>query len=198
MAQSNVYSLNIVGYVNYTQPAGTFKLVGNPLNQTNNDVSSVFTTGPTYPGLTVYKRNASNTGFDSASFDPDLAAWNGPLDVSPGTGLIVASPGGVTFSNTFIGEVVLNSTNALAGGFNLKASVVPQQGLIQTDLLAPSTPGDVVYLQNSAGTGFDTYSFDPDLAAWTPSEPTIPVAKGFYYFNGGIAKSWIRHFSVGP
>lgn len=198
-AQSNVYSLNIVGYVTYTQPAGTFRLAGNPLNGTNNDVKFIFTSGPQYPGVTVYKRNSNNTGYDSSSFDPDLGDWNAPLDVPPGTGLWVFAPGGSPFTNTFVGEVKLDSTNALPAGFTIKSSVIPQAGLIQTDLLAPSTPGDVVYLQNSAGTGYDTYSFDPDLNAWSPSEPTIPVAKGFWYFNGSVTtKQWIRHFAVGP
>jgi hypothetical protein len=197
MAQSNVYSLNIVGYVTYTQAPNTFRLAGNPLNATNNDVKYVFTSGPQYPGLTVYKRNSAGTGYDQASFDSDLNDWNGPLVVNPGDGLWVFAPPGTPFTNTFVGEVKLNSTNLLKAGFDLKASALPQQGLIQTDLLAPGAAGDVVYIQNSAGTGYDQYPYDSDIGFWAP-EPVIPVAKGFWYYNAGANKNWIRNFSVGP
>src|SRR5256885_16801290 len=87
MAQSsNVYSLNIVGYVNYSQNAVTFNIIANPLNLTNNDVSYVFSAAPSYPGLAVYKRNGGG-GYDIATFDPDLSAWDNALDVSPGVGV---------------------------------------------------------------------------------------------------------------
>ena len=68
MAQSNVYSLNIVGYVNMTQNAG-FKIWANPLNTTNNDVKFLFPNAATYPGLAVYKFNGS--AYDLSSYDPE-------------------------------------------------------------------------------------------------------------------------------
>src|SRR6185369_17551314 len=43
MAQSNVYSLNVVGYVNRTfVGGGLFSLTANPLNTTNNTLGGVF------------------------------------------------------------------------------------------------------------------------------------------------------------
>jgi len=198
MAQSNVYSLNIVGYVLYTQPANTFRLAANPLKATNNDVSVVFSSGPTYPGLTVYKRNSSGTGYDSSAFDPDAAAWSSALDVSPGAGLWVFAPAGQTFTNTYVGEVQLSSVNPLPSGFSLKSSVVPDTGLMQTTGSLPGSAGDIIYFQNSSGTGYDSYSFDPDVGFWSPVEPTNQIARGFWYYNAGSAKNWTRNFSVGP
>src|SRR6185369_1568068 len=90
MAQSNVYSLNIVGYVTYTNPTG-YRIVGNPLNATNNDVSTLFQNPPAL--LTIFKRNSSGTGYDSSTFDPDIPGWSAPLVVDPGTGVWIANPG---------------------------------------------------------------------------------------------------------
>jgi hypothetical protein len=195
LAQSNVYSLNIVGYVTYTQQASKFNIIANPLNTTNNDVSNVFSSAAQYPGLTVYKRN-SGGGYDQSTFDPDLTAWTAPLDVSPGTGVWLSTPPGSTFTNTFVGEVTLDSTNTVEAGYSIKSSVVPQAGLLSSQLAYPVAPGDGVFVWN--GNGYDIFSFDPDLSAWAPSEPSVNVAQGFWIFNSGASKPWVRHFTVGP
>jgi hypothetical protein len=193
MAQSNVYSLNIVGYVNYTQPQNTFRIAANPLKGANNDVSAIFPTAASYPGLTVFKRNSSNTGYDQATYDADLESWTAPLDVSPGAGLWISVPAGIAFTNTFVGEAVLNSTNAIPVGYSLKSAVLPQAGPIQTVLNYPASFGDTVSVYN--GAGYDIYTLDPDLEAWTPSEPNVNVAQGFWINNAGAAKSWIRNYT---
>ncbi len=193
MAQSNVYSLNIVGYVNYTQPASTFRLAANPLKKTDNDVANVFTAGPNYPGVTVFKRNIAGTGYDSSTFDPDLTAWTDLLDVPPGTGLWVSTPSGSDFTNTFVGEVVLKSTNSIPAGYSLKGAILPQAGAITTALQYPVDPGDSISFWN--GLGYDTYTFDPDLSDWTPSEPSVSVAQGFWINNAVSTKNWIRNFT---
>jgi hypothetical protein len=192
----NVYSLNIVGYVNYTQPANSYRIAANPLSNGDNDVSTVFTAGPSYPGLTVFKRNNAGTGYDSSSFDPDLESWTEALNVAPGDGLWVNAPAGQTFTNTFVGEAVLNSTNAIPAGYSLKAAILPQAGLLQTELNYPAGFGDGVFVWN--GVGYDSYSFDPDLEAWDPAEPNINVAQGFWINNAGAAKNWIRNFNPNP
>src|SRR5882672_2501980 len=45
LAQSNVYSLNVVGYVNVpTTGAGNFNMMANPLNNANNGITNLFAT----------------------------------------------------------------------------------------------------------------------------------------------------------
>lgn len=193
MAQSNVYSLNIVGYVNYTQAAGTFNLAANPLKLADNDVANVFTAGPSYPNLTVYKRNIAGSGYDSSTFDADLTACTELLDVPPGTGLWVATPSGTPFTNTFVGEVVLDSTNAIPAGYSLKGAILPQAGLIQTALNYQPDVNDTVSCWN--GSGYNDYTFDADLTAWLPEEPSVSVAQGFWIYNAAANKTWIRNFT---
>ena len=52
MAQSNVYSLNIVGYVTKTNHSG-YQIISNPLNATNNHLSSLYPTAPDF--TTIYR-----------------------------------------------------------------------------------------------------------------------------------------------
>jgi hypothetical protein len=193
MAQSNVYSLNIVGYVTYTNPVG-YRIVANPLNTTNNDVSNLFKSPPAL--LTIFKRNSAGTGYDSSTFDPDIPGWSAPLAVDPGTGIWIANPGPGSYVNTFVGEVVLDSTNAVPAGYSLKSSVIPQAGGIETVLLYPRGNLDTIFFFN--GAGYDSSTYDPDVPGWAPSEPNVAVGQGFWIFNNGTAKNWVRHFTVGP
>jgi hypothetical protein len=190
VAQNNVYSLNIVGYVNISQPAG-FQLYGNPLNTTNNDVKFLFPNASSFPGLAVYKFNGS--GYDIASFDPDAGGWTGPMNLNPGEGFWLQVPAGGTYNNTFVGEVVKDSTNHLAAGFSLKSSAYPASMPIVTGLQAPlGATGDAVYIFN--GSGYTIYAFDPDAGGWTPSEPAPAVGQGFW-IQTATAKDWIQHFT---
>jgi len=193
MAQSNVYSLNIVGYVTKTNPIG-YRLVANPLNATNNDVSSIFQNPPAL--LTIFKRNSSGTGYDSSTYDPDIPGWSQPMLVPPGSGVWIANPGPGVYVNTFVGEVQLNSTNAVPAGYSLKSSVIPQSGGIETALLYPRGDLDTIFFFN--GVGYDSFTYDPDVPGWSPSEPAPAVGQGFWVFNNGATKNWVRNFAVGP
>ena len=211
LAQStNVYSANIVGYVNYVNVPG-YAMIANPLNSTNNTVQNIFASPPDY--LTIFKRNAAGTGYDRASFDPDVPGWDNPtLTLAPGEGCFLYNPLVGNYTNTFIGEVVLNSTNPIPTGFAIRGSVVPQSGGLQTVLGLPLTPADpqntVVYrlkpFPGSVGGGYGIYRYDTeDLGGtWTssesPVEPAPAVGEGFWINNPAAngAKSWIRNFTV--
>src|SRR5262249_22767730 len=39
-----------------------------------------------------------------------------------------------------------------------------------------------------------TYFFDPDLGGWSPKEPVIPVATGFFVQRNVPAAMWVRSF----
>ena len=193
MAQSNEYSTNIVGYVTITQNPG-FRIIGNPLSRTNNDVQYLFPNAASYPGLSVY---GTPGYYDITTYDPDAGGWTAPMQIPPGRGVWLQVPAGPIYTNTFVGDVVLNSTNPIPTGFSLKSSVVPQSALIQTTLGIPLQNNDAVYFFN--GTGYAIYALDPDAGGWTPNQPSPALAQGFWVQNNsGVQKSWIRNFSVGP
>src|SRR5262245_30453866 len=88
MAQSNVYSLNVVGYVNTAVVGsggdGKFQMICNPLNATNNTIGVLIPTCPDFSAL--YKWNG--TGFDIATFF--LGSWDHPeYTLNPGEGGIM-------------------------------------------------------------------------------------------------------------
>lgn len=192
-ASAQVYSANIVGYVNYTQAASTFDIAANPLNNGNNDVSVVFANGAAYPNLTIYKRNATGTGYDLSMYDEDAGGWTQPLALAPGDAFWVATPAGQAFATTFVGEVIQNSTNNIPVGFSMKASMFPQAGNLQTELGLPGAPNDTIYFWNGSS-GYDVSMYDEDAGGWTVP-PIVKVAQGFWYYNAGAAKDWVKNYT---
>jgi hypothetical protein len=190
MAQSNVYSLNVVGYYNVTAPANTKILIGNQLHTTNDTLVGVIPSPS--PGANFFKFNA---GFSTYTFDDVDLAWTGNTSLAPGEGgFFIAT---VNTTLTFVGEVLQGSlTNTLPIGIKvLRTSIVPQQGLVGTDLLVPGEPGDNLFQFRG---GFATYTFDDVDLTWAPFQPTNRVGEAFFYTkaNTSVSNLWIRNFTV--
>jgi hypothetical protein len=120
---------------------------------------------------------------------------NANATLNPGEGCFYKSPSATTL--TFVGEVLQGSlTNTLPINLlAMRSSIVPQQGKITTDLLAPAEPGDQLY--RYAG-GYTAFTFDDVDLVWLPSEPTINVGEGFFYKKSSTATQsrWVRNFTV--
>jgi len=192
MAQSNVYSLNVVGYVNIPMAANQQVMIANQLNTTNNTIGSLIPNGP--PGAQLFKYNG---GYTAYAFDDVDLVWlpNGNATLAPGEGCFFKSPVATTL--TFVGEVIQGSTTNILP-INLQAmrsSIVPQQGKITTDLLLPGEAGDQLF--RYAG-GFSAFAFDDVDLVWLPSEPTINVGEAFFYKKASTSTNskWIRNFTV--
>jgi hypothetical protein len=192
-----VYSVNAVGYVNVTVPAGKFALLANPLNQPTNSIAAVL---PDVPANTVvYVYNATTSAFDTATKRGTV--WTGPAAASllnPGTGFFVKNAGTADLNITFVGEVPQGTNltvNIPKGGFYLLGSIVPQSGKVKTDLGLPAVANDKVYVFDSTSQAYNILTYRG--AAWTGTggEPTINVAQGFFY-QATAAGNWTRSFSV--
>jgi hypothetical protein len=191
MAQSNVYSLNVVGYVNQVYPVG-FSMVATPLKTSNNIVSQVIPTAPN--GTLVYKFTGG--AFETAnSYSTLFNVWSSPNQtLPPGQGYFIKSP--VQWTNTFVGEVVQNNTNALINGFNMIGSAWSAAGTIDTALgLVPSN-GDTAYMFNN-GVGYELTprSYSSLFNTWSGGAPFLNVAQGVMYKSVG-AKNWVQNFSI--
>jgi len=188
LAQSNVYSLNIVGYVNRVYDPG-FHMINNPLVNSNNTVAQLF---PNPPFLTtIYK-------FTAGAFQPAntfLGAWGDPNQVlAPGEGAFINFPAGPNITNTYVGEVRTgNLTNTLIPGFNMVGSQVPQAGLLQADLgLVPGFLDSVYQFNNHVYAPANTY-----LGSWGGGDPSIAVGEAFWFNNAQPANNnWSRSFTV--
>lgn len=195
MAQSNVYSLNVVGYVNTSLVGGgangLFQMIGNPLNTTNNTVDALLPNPPA--GTVLYKFNG--TSFDITTF---LGGWiPSGFTLNPGEGAIVNSPS--PWTNTFVGEVMQGSlSNAYPSGFSIRASKVPQAGTL-TALGLPITQfadGDIVYQFNTTAQSYDIYTaLGGSWVGGSQAEPTLAVGESVW-LQPANAGSWNRTFTV--
>jgi len=214
MAQ-NVYSVNVVGYVNVTIPNG-FTLIENPLNAADNHVGALFaynTTnlGGSSPALGDYVYFWNGSALIPNQNDPYGSGFADPtIQLPPGHGFMVLH-NGPAYTNTFVGTVLQGTlSNNLPAGFNLVGSQVPQAGFMG-DLGQTTGPtagqGDYVYLWN--GTSFVPVQNDPYGTGWPTSVPGftmsatkgafIPVAGAWFYLNQGGGTplaTFVRNFTV--
>lgn len=192
-AQSNVYSVNVVGYVNVQTPAGQFALLANPLDNGTNNLTSLLPNVPN--GTQVQKWTGS--GFQIASKNPPLGAWNTNLVIPPGTGFFIRTPSAQT--NTFVGSVVIGygQTNSLAlpgGVFSLVGSPVPISGSLtnvgNNALNINSALGNGSQIQVWNGTGFQIASKNPPFGNWN-TNLLISVGQGFFV-RPNAATTWTQ------
>ena len=133
LAQSNVYSLNVVGYVNtVVEGGGTYSLLCNPLNNQNNNLTNVFSTaaGAQQPSSQILTWDVVNFDFDVLQPAFVAGAWTANVGLPPGKGFFYVNNGS-TFTNTFVGEVVQGSfTNLIvgSGSYNCIGSSAPIGG----------------------------------------------------------------------
>jgi hypothetical protein len=191
-SMAQVYSQNVVGYVNIPLGANQKLIIANQLNTTNNTIGSLLPNA--VPGSILSKFNA---GFSSYVFDDADLVWtpDGNATLNPGEAAFYQSPSATTL--TFVGEVRQGSlTNALPPGIKvLRSSIVPQGGAITTALGLPGEGGDIL---NVFSAGFNSFVFDDADLIWTPSEPNIAVGQGFFYQKSslGTVSNWVRNFTV--
>ena len=190
--QAQVYSVNAVGYINVVMQPG-FNLVANQLTAADATVGAVLAGVP--GGTTVYKYDPE-AGYDINSYDSDFEEWDRPdMTLMPGVGFWLLNPGDAAFTVTFVGEVPQGSLSmSMAAGFNLVSSMVPQAGMIGTDLGMPVGGGDTVYTFDPA-TGYFISSYDADFQEWDNGEPEVGVGEGFWALKAAAA-NWDRDFSV--
>jgi hypothetical protein len=112
-AQTNVYSLNVVGYANIGFGQGD-NWIGNPLDNTPNTLSNLFIGGAPV-GTTISLWNSTLDLFTLASTF-DGTSWSSDLTLAPGMGVLLNTPS--PFTNTFVGNV-LDFNGSLYDGITL-------------------------------------------------------------------------------
>jgi hypothetical protein len=205
MAQSNVYSLNIVGYVNVPL-GGNLTAMSNPLNAgtagavnradqvipySDGDNIQIWT-GASWALYTM--DSLSGTGWTGSSGDVPLA--NLPV-LGPGKGFFYGKSTTVT-NVTLVGEV-RTGTNvvAISTGLNALGSPLPYGGLVATGPIALNVQ-DGDNIQTWTGTGWNLVARDSlSGTGWTGNsgdvpEPTLTVGQGFFYGNGVGAFNWTQ------
>jgi len=196
-SMAQVYSVNIVGYINLNVPHG-FSIIANQLNNSPNNMLGTLL--PTPPNATfVYK--FSNASASYISDDYTDGVWEGDtagaMTLNPGEGVFINAPS--AFTATFVGEVQLVSALPIPHGFSIISSVIPQSANL--DVLGyPPANGDFVYQFLNASGSYKSNDYTD--GAWEGDDggvaPTPAVGEGFFILNSSTAKSWSRTFVVGP
>jgi hypothetical protein len=193
-SMAQVYSVNIVGYINVPIGHG-WNLIANQLNNTaGNTIGNLFPSPTT--SIAVYVYDAPTQNYLNANWDPRFGWDDDSIVVDPGAGMFVYNPG-TAWTATFVGEVKTGAqTINLVHGWQLIAPVVPQTGLLETELnYTPSPSGDAIYVYDNATQNYFNYNWDSRFG-WD-EEPVVEVGKGMFVLRTS-AGAWTRTFNVGP
>jgi hypothetical protein len=210
-AQSNVYSLNIVGYVNVTvNPSAdgvtpAFTLLANPLdNGIGNTLSNLVPAGLS-TGSRVWTFDPT-AGYSSV-LKKSTGAWATSPTIAPGTGYFISTTNTTALTNTYVGNVpgsvpgsLTNNLTFGTSGFNLVGSPYPIGGGMT------NTGSNTINLPSALPTGSRIWTFDSVLGyssvlkkstgAWA-SNPNLQVGQGFFVNNpSNTPVTWIQN--VGP
>jgi hypothetical protein len=205
MAQSNVYSLNIVGY--YNVPVnGSLTAVANSLNNgtpaNRADQVIPYSDGDNiqvWSGVSwdIYTMDSgAGTGWADVN-SSDVQLVDLPT-LSPGKGFFYGRAGSLT-NITFVGEVPTGTNTVnITLSLNALGSPLPYGGAIETGPIGlPIADGDNVQLWNGvqwvlntrdsgAGTGW------ADVNSSDVPEPTLSVGQGFFYGKAGGNITWTQ------
>jgi len=201
-SEAQVYSANVVGYVNQTAANGVFALQANPLDNGTNTLASLFPSVP--PATTVQTWDPVAGSFTLYKF---LAGhWKNGTVVSdtvqilPGQGFFITPGGSVPYTNTFVGNVVAapgsSVTNTVGTGLHLVGSLVPYADYVTNTatINLPVAPATTLQTWDPIGQQFVLYKF---LAGqWkigtTPAVPQIAVGQGFFLSPPTVANVWVQ------
>jgi hypothetical protein len=208
MAQ--VYSVNIVGYVNYDVPKkptgpSTLVLMNNPLRAATNTLQGVLPNVPDFSQVFKF----SGGGYQGP-FTFLFGSWDSPdIPLNPGEGFFLVLDNSVvagTTTVTFVGEVNTGPSNSVATtlavpagaagplGISLLGSKIPQGGNLVTQLLFPVADFDQVFLWNKATFGF----VGPFTALGGDFDTPVNLGVGDAFFlipdTATGPRSWSRNF----
>jgi hypothetical protein len=168
----NEYSVNAIGYVSLSLPAG-YSLIANQLHRASGNPLSVLL--PDLPvGTTVFKYNSARGAFDS-HICVGGGTWLPDASLEPGEGAFVevAAPATITFA----GEVRPSICAASGGpGLFLMACHLP---IPAPTNLSGMTGGDTLFRFNRITQAYDSYILiGRDI--WLPSAPAVDVGEAFF------------------
>jgi hypothetical protein len=182
-AQAQVYSVNIVGYVNQVMPATTLVAVANPLDDGTNTLDTALGGLPAKSTAQFW----TGSGFSLATKG---TTWSPNESIPPGKGFFVNSK--TAYTNTYVGQLAANSgesvTNALPENqLVMVGSPLPYAGDLNTPelgLLAVPAKSTAQFWNGSG------YTLSTKGATWSPALP-VSVGEGFF-LNSKTATNWVQ------
>jgi hypothetical protein len=214
VAQTNVYSINAVGYINVVLQPG-FNMIACQLTTTNSTIGALFNNkANTYGQSSFFKWNNSTSHYltdycNSTSNYSNGWESGGTITLNPGEAGWFENTTGHAITNTFVGTVPQGTNTVTIGsGFNQISSPVPFSGDLVTNMgLTNYHNNDSVFVwQNPASpsphyasyyvntsTGSEGYMNQWD----SPGDPQVNVGQGFWY-EATASISWVQIFEINP
>jgi hypothetical protein len=196
-SQAQVYSQNIVGYINIPLVAGQNNLIANQLDfdgtGTNNTLASLF--GTNLPNNTIIQ-SWNGTGFASDTYFTS-SGWTTTANsivnssLQPGSGFFIKTKNAATI--TLVGNVLTGTNNLpVTAGISVYAPTVPVAGTLDTTNQFPIANNNVVQVWN--GTGYTPYAYSSS-SGWSPSDPQLTVGQAVF-INVKKATTWTEVLNV--
>jgi len=222
-SQAQVYSQNVVGYVNLTVPNGQFALLANQLDTGSNTLDNVIQNGAVSSDTTVLYWTGSAFHqfiyYNTADSPDGGQGWYDLNSLAPCTNSLVPT-GGVFVHNTSGSAITLptvgtvlqgtNLVNILAG-FNIYSLPEPLGGTSLDSQNFPAVSSSDTYLKwtgsnyyqliyyNAAdspdgGTGW----YDLNTLAYESTNPAVwaPAGGSFFINHSGATEIWTNVFNV--
>jgi hypothetical protein len=210
---ANVYSVNVVGYINVALPgdqthnggAGLYSLIENPLDASNNGGNTLLNVFPApADGSLFLMWDPVHNLFQSDSFAFGSWANGGTNVVAPGAGIFVLSD--APWTNTFVGTVMQGNLSNPFGTVNVNSfigSQVPLTGTADSLNLTPGLPdGTLVEPWDLANQRYLTGGYTWAFGSWSdpssnPNPPPVAIAQGFLVITpAGSPAVWATNFTV--
>lgn len=212
VAQTNVYSINAVGYINLVLPKG-FSIICNQLTTTNNTVAGVFQNnagnGFQWDGCTVFKYNPGDGHYDQTDIASSSysSGWvsGGTMTLNPGEAIWFNNGTGHIATNTIVGTVPqgTNTVNIISG-FQMIASPVPFSGDVVTNMgFTNYTLGSILYTFNNSSGHYSTYISSSSgtsgyMNQWIGGDPQASIGQGFWFRSNPGPTPWVQIFEINP
>jgi len=212
LAQGNVYSLNVVGYINADiTNSSRLTLVNTPLTRPDLSGNYAITNivdpgGTTLPdGTRVYTFTGGS--FATATKSSITHTWGAAANTQlpNGSGYFILNSRTTNFTVTYVGEVPQGAINQNFGaGLTLVGSAVPRSGYL-ADLGAVAVNGNRVYRYDVPTQNFVTYTKSSITGQWPNTPPTsdpvkgpaIAVNEGFFFNNASAGTpTWSYNYTV--
>jgi hypothetical protein len=202
VAQSNVYSLNIVGYVNVAITPG-LNLISNPLKPSNGNynITNTISLPDTADGASIFKWGGTAWSSQIPSWIGGFG-WDPSFDIALGESFFLQSPTAAgNYNVTFVGEVQTGDVAySLPSGLSVVAPKTPvAQRFPGADI---GHDGDSIFTWTGSAWNSTVWSF-LDGFGWdggsSPDNniagPTVAVGGGVVYQNLGAPLTWTRTFN---
>jgi hypothetical protein len=196
-SQAQVYSQNIVGYINIPLVGGQNNLIANQLDfdgtGTNNTLASLFSTNlPNNAQISAW--NGVGFAGDTYSTSTGWTTTSNPVingALQPGSGFFIKTKNSVTI--TIVGNVLTGTNNlAVPAGVSLVAPTVPVAGTLDTTNQFPIANNNQINVWN--GVGFNGYTYS-STTGWNPSDPQLTVGQAVF-INVKKSATWTEVLNV--